>query len=571
LAQLDRLWARGLTNNSAPAQLGCLYNGAMKNRRASTFLRKTFVALAFVIFAGIFAVVFSVEQAAAITCGSLVSLKLPDTTISAAQSIPAGAYTAPDGQVFTNMPAFCRVAATLTPTSDSEIGIEVWMPASTWNGKFQGVGNGGFAGAIAYAALAPAVSLGYATASTDTGHTGSSTDGSFALGHPQKIIDFGYRSIHLMTVIGKQITSAFYGENPEHSYFTGCSTGGRQALMEAQRFANDYDGIVAGDPVAYYTHHHVGGNLWVVWQMFNDPASTVFTTEDRLLGNAVNAACDALDGVVDGVLNDPRRCHFNPRKLLCQGSQTPPSCLTAEQVEAVMNLWTGPDQMVHHPGYYPPFERGGEADGWPSSISPQPPPAPQTDNHAELGLSFLENFVFDDPDWDFRTFNWNSDPAYVDSKIVIPPQTLASVLNAIDPDLTRFRERGGRLIQYHGFSDPEVPPKTSINYFESVVNFQDRSFSGSSPERTQESYRLFMVPGMNHCKGGPGANVFDMLTPLVQWVEQDIAPRTVLATHYVNNTPAQGVAFTRPLCSFPQEAVYTGSGDTNDAANFVCK
>ena len=509
---------------------------------------------------------FAVDQAAAVTCESLASLTLPEATITAAQSIPAGTYTAPNGAVFTNMPAFCRVAATLTPTSDSDIGIEVWMPASSWNGKFEGVGNGGFAGAIEYSAMAPGVSLGYAIASTDTGHIGSSTDGSFALGHPQKIIDFGYRSIHLMTVISKQITAAFYGKSPQRSYFTGCSTGGRQALMEAQRFSNDYDGIVAGDPVAYLTHHHVGGSLWVVWQMFNNPASTVFTTEDTLLGNAVNAACDALDGVVDGVLNDPRRCHFDPERLLCKGSQTPPNCLTAEQVEAVRNLWTGPDQMVHQPDYYPPFERGGEADGWPSNISPQPPPAAQTDAHEEIGLPFFEYFVFDNPSWDFRTFNWNSDPAYVDNKVVVPGQTLASVLNSINPDLWPFWAQGGKLIQYHGFSDPNVPPETSVNYFESVVNFPDGSL-----ERTQEFYRLFMVPGMNHCKDGPGANVFDMLTPLVQWVEEGIAPESVIATHYVNNTPAQGVAFTRPLCSYPQEAEYKGSGNTNDAANFVCK
>ncbi len=519
---------------------------------------KTAVALVFAALAA--------RQAAAATCESLSSLKLPETTITAAQSIPPGSYTAPDGQVFTNMPAFCRVAATLTPTSDSDIGIEMWMPASIWNGKFEGVGNGGFAGAIDYSALAPAVQLGYATVSTDTGHVGSSYDGSFALGHPQKIIDFGYRSIHLMTLRGKQISAAFYGENAQHSYFDGCSTGGRQALMEAQRFSNDYDGIIAGDPVAYYTHHHVGGNLWVARQMFNHPDSTVFTTQDTLLGNAVNAACDVLDGVVDGVLNDPRLCHFDPAKLRCQASQKPPNCLTAEQVEAVRNIWTGPDQIVHRHDYYPPFERGGEADGWPFSISPQPPPAQQTDHHAEIGIPFFQYFVFDNPNWDFRSFNWVSGPAYVDNKVVVPGQTLASVLNSIDPDLSKFHAGGGKLIQYHGFSDPEVPPLTSINYFESVVNFP-----GESMQWTQEFYRLFMVPGMNHCKGGPGANVFDMLTPLVQWVEDDVAPSRIIATHYVNNNPTQGVQFTRPLCSYPQEAVYKGSGNTNDAANFVCK
>jgi feruloyl esterase len=514
---------------------------------------------------------FAVDQAAGATCESLASLKLPETTITAAQSIPAGTYTAPNGQVFTNMPAFCRVAATLTPTSDSDIRIEIWMPASIWNGNFEGVGNGGFAGSIAYTALAASVKLGYASVSTDTGHVGSTYDGSFALGHPQKIIDFGYRSVHLMTVRGKQILDAFYGENAQRSYFDGCSTGGRQALMEAQRFSSDYDGIIAGDPVAYYTHHHVGGNLWVVRQMFNNPASTVFTNEDTLLGNAVDAACDALDGVVDGVLNDPRLCHYNPEKLLCQGTQKPPHCLTAEQVEAVKNIWAGPDQIVQQHDYYPPFERGGEADGWPFSISPQPPPAQQTDHHAEIGIPFFQYFVFDNPSWDFRTFNWISDPAYVDNKVVVPGQTLASVLNSIDPDLGQFRARGGKLIQYHGFSDPEVPPLTSINYFESVVNFPDESFSNEPVQWTQEFYRLFMVPGMNHCSGGPGANVFDMLTPLVQWVENDSAPNRIIATHYVNNDPTQGVQFTRPLCSYPKEAVYKGSGNPNDAANFVCK
>jgi feruloyl esterase len=522
-------------------------------------LRRLCVALVFVTFA--------ISQAVAMTCESLASLQLSHTTITAAQSIPAGTYTAPNGEVFTNMPSFCRVAATLTPTSDSEIGIEVWMPSSTWNRRFEGVGNGGYAGSIPYSAIAPGVSLGYATVGTDTGHIGSSSyDASFALGHPEKIIDFGYRSIHLMTVVGKEILSAFYGEDPKRSYFTGCSTGGRQALMEAQRFSADYDGIVAGDPVAYYTHHHVGGNLWVVWQMFNNPASTVFTPQDTLLGNTVDSACDALDGV----LNDPRRCHFDPAALLCEGSQMPPNCLTAEQVEAVRNLWTGPDQMVQEHGFYPPFERGGEADGWPGTISPQPPPAAQTDDHARIGIPFFEYFVFDNPNWDFQTFNWMSGPAYVDNKVVIPGQTLASVLNAIDPDLGRFRARGGKLLQYHGFSDPEVPPMTSIEYFESVVNVPGGS-SQPTRDETQKFYRLFMVPGMNHCKGGPGANVFDMLTPLVHWVEQDLAPDRVLATHYANNDPNQGVAFTRPLCSYPQEAVYKGSGNINNAANFVCK
>jgi feruloyl esterase len=336
-------------------------------------------------------------------------------------------------------------------------------------------------------------------------------------------------------------------------------------LIEAQRYPADYDGILAGDPVAYYTHQHVGANLWVTWQIFKDPQSTVFTTQDTLLGNAVDKACDALDGVVDGVLNDPRICHFNPEKLLCKNGEQPPNCLTAKQVEAVKQIWSGPDQMVHRTAYYPAFERGGEADGWPFHISPEPPPAPQTDSHEILGVGFMRNFVYEDPDWDWRTFDWISGPTCVEQKVVVPGQTLATVLNAIDPDLSVFHGSGGKLIQYHGFSDPEVPPLTSINYFESVV-----SYDGGSLDGTQEFYRLFMVPGMNHCSGGPGANVFDMLTPLVEWVEDGAGPKRVIATHYVNNDPADGVAFTRPLCSYPKEAVYKG-GDQNRAANFECE
>jgi feruloyl esterase len=504
-------------------------------------------------------------QGAAATCESLAFLKLPDATITVAESIPAGTYRAPDGEVFHNMPAFCRVVATLAPTSDSDIGIEVWMPASTWNNRFEGVGNGGFAGSINYTDLASGVMDGFATVSTDTGHTGTPTDGSWALGHPEKIIDFGYRSVHLMTVIGKQIASVFYSEDARYSYFTGCSTGGRQALMEAQRFTADYDGIVAGDPVAHYTHHHVGGNLWVVRQMFDRSANTVFTTQDTLLGNAVDKACDALDGVIDGVLNDPRKCHFDPSTLLCQPGQMPPQCLTADQVGSVKHIWSGPADLLQQARYYPAFERGGEADGWPYTISPEPPPAPQTDDHEQIGIPFFRYFVFEDPNWDWRTFNWLTDPAYVENKVVVPGQTLSTVLNAIDPDLGCFRSHKSKLIQYHGFSDPEVPPLTSIEYFESVVNFP-----GNSLNETQMYYRLFMVPGMNHCQGGPGANVFDMLTPLEQWVENGIPPKRIPATHYVNNDPSQGVAFTRPLCSYPQEAVFTG-GNPDEASNFVCQ
>jgi len=531
---------------------------------SKTHKRFEWGAVAFVVAA------FAVGQAAAVTCESLASLTLPQTTITVAQSITTGTFTPPGSKTaLTGLPAFCRVAATLTPTSDSLINMEVWMPESGWNGRFEGVGNGGFSGTIVYSAMAPVLPLGYAVASTDTGST---SDGTFALGHPQKIIDYGYRGIHLMTVRGKQILAAFYGRNPKYSYFNGCSNGGREAGMEAQRFPDDYDGIVQGDPALWMTHHEVGAHLWIAAQMFGsnagalvDTAGTVYTDQLTALGNAVNAACDAKDGVVDGVLNDPRKCHYDPEKLLCTGTQTPQSCLTAAQVQTVKNIWRGPDEMLHRPGYYPPIERGGELLGWPGWNSPVRGGTP-TDTHASLGLPFFKYFIFDNPAWDFETFNWKSGPAYVENKVVVPGQTIPQVLNAMNPDLRQFREKRGKLIHYHGSSDPDIPTQVSINYFEDVLKF-----NGGSREWTQDFYRFFLVPGMNHCSGGPGANVFDMLTPLVEWVENGIAPKSILATHYVNNVATQGVAFTRPLCPYPEEAVYKGKGSNTDAANFVCK
>ena len=284
------------------------------------------------------------------------------------------------------MPAFCRVAATLTPTSDSDIGIEVWMPAWLGMENSRVWETAVLQDDPLQCDCALEFLLGYATVGTDTGHVGSSSDGSFAFGHPEKIIDFGYRSIHLMTVIGKQISSAFYGEDPKHSYFTGCSTGGRQALMEAQRFSNDYDGIVAGDPVAYYTHHHVGGNLWVVWQMFNNPASTVFTTQDTLLGNAVNAACDALDGVVDGVLNDPRRCHFDPGRFCAKDRKCLRAALQESRSKQSGICGLALIRRCSSGAIIRPLRVAAKPTAGQQRISPEPPPEPQTDDHAQIGF-----------------------------------------------------------------------------------------------------------------------------------------------------------------------------------------
>jgi hypothetical protein len=494
--------------------------------------------------------------AAAATCDGVKAMKLDGGTITSAEAVtppltikgqmyfPSTTVTAP----------FCRVKATLTPTPDSDIKVEVWLPpAEAWNGKFEGVGNGGLGGPISYVAMTPGLMRGYAVAATDTGHDGSAPAGSFALGHPEKVIDYGYRSTHLMGLAGKAVAAAYYGRAAKYAYFQGCSQGGQEAMMEAERFPADYDGIVAGDPDLHQTRHEVGAHLWVLTTLYAKPGSAIPPAKATLIGNVVNRACDALDGVTDGVLEDPRRCTFDPGVLQCKGADAP-DCLTQEQADAVRKLWAGPASAAGV-GYYPGFERGGEATLWPNWMAGS---GPETSGHAFLGLPFFKYFLFKDPNWDFRSFDYKSGPAEADRQF-------AAVLNADDPDLTAFRDRGGKLIHYHGFSDPDIPPGVSIKYRESV----EKKLGGSRAD-IDKFYRLFMVPGMGHCAGGPGPNMFDMLPPIEDWVEKGMAPARIVATKYADDKPDHVKLRTRPLCPYPTVARYGGSGGTDDAANFTC-
>jgi feruloyl esterase len=498
-------------------------------------------------------------MAAASTCESLASLSLAQTTITLAESHAAGPFTPPGASTPLQLPAFCRVAGVVAPA----VRFEVWLPTpSAWNRKFQGVGNGGLAGTISYGAMAAALARNYATASTDTGHQVTNPDGIWALSHPELIVDFAYRATHEMTVKGKAIAAAYYGEPASLSYFVGCSKGGQQALMEAQRFPDDYDGIIAGDPANFWTHHYLGGHLWPSLAILRDTTGAHYIGPSKLpaLAAAVNAQCDALDGVTDGVLTDPRRCHFDPQALLCPGVETD-ACLTAPQIEALQEIYAGPGSDIY-PGLLPGGETG--PGGWSAWITGA---TPGKSLHLTLGIPFFKYFIFDDPNWDFHTLNFTSDVTFTDQKLVLG-QPMAKVINAVDPDLGDFRELGGKLIHYHGFSDPDITPLNSINYFESVVGTlgHGRKRKGNGLRETQEFYRLFMVPGMQHCAGGPGADHFDMLTALEKWVEEGVAPRRILASHVVSNV----TTFTRPLCPYPQQAVYSGSGSTDDAASFAC-
>jgi feruloyl esterase len=486
------------------------------------------------------------------TCESLASVELPGTTITLAQAVAAGDFMPPGRTLggtpapavaFKDLPAFCRIAATLKPTSDSDIKIEVWLPASGWNGKFQAVGNGGWAGVISYGAMAEALHDGYATSSTDTGHVGGS--GSFALGHPEKLIDFGYRSEHEMTVKSKAIIEAFYGNPARMSYWNGCSTGGRQGLKEAQRFPGDYDGIIAGAPANPRTHLAFG-TMWIAHANLKDPASYIPPTKYPAIHQAVLNACDALDGLKDGLITDPTRCHFDPQVIACKGADTSAdnsTCLTAPQIETVNKILSPSRNPRTGEEIFPGLEPGAEL-GWATLAGPQPFSA-ITDH--------FKYVVFQDPNWDWKTLNFDSDVALADK---IDNETI----NATDANLKPFFERKGKLLLYHGFADQNVAPQSTINYYKRVVD----TLGGEG--KTADSIRLFMAPGMAHCGGGQGPNTFGMMSAITDWRENGHAPERIVASHLTSGK----VDRTRPLCAYPQVAKYQGSGSIDAVENFVC-
>jgi feruloyl esterase len=514
----------------------------------------------------------SAVRAAQQSCESLAQLALPDTKITLAQTVPAGAFVQPavpspvpsTPPSYKDVPAFCRVAAEISPTPDSVIKIEVWMPSTGWNGKYQGQGNGGFAGAIGYPSLGAALKRGYATAGTDTGHVGF--DAAWALGHPQKVIDFGYRGLHEMTLKAKAIIDAFYGARPQRSYFASCSDGGREALMEAQRFPEDYDGILAGAPANYWTHL-MSAFMYVNQATMLDPASFIPPAKLPAIAAAVLAACDAQDGVADGILNDPRQCHFDPATLLCKEADSN-HCLTAPQVTALQKIYAGPHDPAGHslfPGFLPGAEEG--RGGWSLWITGAEP------GRSALyffGTQYFGNMVYEQTGWDYKTFN------------LVPAMKLADAhtalaLNATDPNLQPFRARGGKLILFHGWNDAAIPAPNTIAYYRSVMAALGARATGSF-------VRFYLVPGMQHCGGGPGPNSFgqgantppydpehNIYSALERWVEQGVAPAQITATKYLDDAnPTKGVKMTRPLCPYPEVARYKGQGDTNDVANFVC-
>ena len=459
---------------------------------------------------------------------------LPNATVTAAHWYPAGEFTS--GRTFP-VPAFCRVMVTARPTTDSDIKVEVWLP-DAWNGKLLGTDNGGFSGAINYAALAGAIAKGYAAVSTDTGHVGDQLD--FGIGHPEKIVDWAYRSVHEMTTIAKIVVERANGRAPARSYFSGCSTGGQQALSEAQRYPTDYDGIVAGDP-GNNRINLIYGFLWS-WLATHDTDGAAILPGAKLpaLTKAAVAACDKNDGLDDGLIGDPRTCRFDPSVLACNGDETD-ACLTQRQIDAAKKVYAGAKTKNGQP-LYPGWAPGSEA-GWGTYI---------TNPKEPVRIGLFRGWVFQNPSWDPRSFDWEKDVATVNAKYPF--------LNAMGTDYRAFQSRGGKLIMYTGLADPVTSPLDTFAYYETVA----KAMGGM--DSTRSFYRFFPAPGMGHCGGGAGPNTFDALAALDTWVETGTAPDSIPASHATNRR----VDRTRPLCAYPAVAQYKGAGSIDDAANFSC-
>ncbi|HJN94710.1 MAG TPA: tannase/feruloyl esterase family alpha/beta hydrolase [Gammaproteobacteria bacterium] len=473
------------------------------------------------------------------TCQDLIALDLPNVKITLTEVVGAGEFSEARGN-FTDLPEFCRVAATLTPSSDSDIKMELWLPTRDWNGKYLAVGNAAFTGNVRHAALALPLSGGYATGSTDTGHLGNTA--SFGLGHPEKVIDFGWRSVHELNVTSKQLIDAYYNEGLRYSYFTGCSAGGRQAMKEAQRFPDDFDGIVAGAPGADWTGR-AAASLRIATYLQTNESAQLSAADRELVYSAAVASCDADDGVVDGLIGKPAQCDFDPSVLQC-GSGSSASCLTSEQVNTVKMIYSSPANPATGraiTGLLPGSEIGWTDLGW-------------TNSARATGLDQYRYLVYGDEDWTIDRFNFSSDISRAE-------QADSDTLNALDPDLSEFFDNGGKLISYHGWSDPQISPANATQYYQSVVD------TFGSRDVIHDSYRLFMVPGMGHCAGGPGPNSFDSLSALENWVERGQAPDSIIAVHRNNGE----VDRSRPLCPYPEVASYTGSGSSDEAASFECR
>jgi feruloyl esterase len=489
---------------------------------------------------------------ASTNCESLKTLSTPQTTVMSADVVPAGVFVPPPPPPGApapppprgNAPAaaarqaapepipqHCRVKLTLKPTPDSNIYSELWMPTDNWNGKLLVVGNGGFAGSIqGYGDMQVALRLGYATAATDTGHNAADgPNGMFALGHPEKIVDFAYRALHDTTVESKRLIKSMYDRNAQYSYYKGCSTGGRQAIMAATRFPDDYDGIIGGALANRHIHMHTAGSARQI-VLARNPDMAISPEKAQMVTEAVMNKCDTLH---EGFLNNPQQCTFDVSSLLCKGAESN-ECLTQPQLKAVEMFYGG---LKNSKGE---IIFAGQVLGNPLT--------PQRSNQTVNVIDTVRIWAFQNKDYDWHSFDLDRDMPIIDKKI--------GFVDATDPDLKKFRGHGGKLLLYAGWADTTITPKNTVEYYQSVVKKMGAN-------ETKDFTELFMVPGMGHCRGGNGPDTFDTIGTLEKWREKGVTPATIAATN-------RNSGLSRPLCPYPQYAKYKGTGDLKDAANWSC-
>jgi len=492
------------------------------------------------------------QAPAPLNCEALLSLKIDRTTLSRTETVAAGAFKSPAAPLpgppedFSKLPAFCRVVGSIHPAADSDIRFELWLPVEGWNGKFMQTGNGAAAGSIFYGSMIEPLTRGYAVANTDAGHQWAGGDFAWAVGHPERIIDYAYRAVHEQTITGKAITSASYGRAPTKSYFVGCSTGGRQGLKEAQRYPDDYDAIIAGAPANNWAPLM---SLSILIERNLTGAEGLSVVKLPILKEAALAQCDAIDGVTDRVITEPGKCTFDPATIGCRDNGTK-QCLSASEVAAAQRIYRGVVSRTGKtlmPGTGPASEPL-----WAAYASPQ----------FHIGTSYFRNVVVHDPNWEPASFD-------VDTDLPRAEKADAGAADAMDPDLRKFTTHGGKLIVYHGTTDGLIPYGNSVSYYESVT-------AKLGAKKTAQSVRLYLVPGMDHCWGGEGAFVIDWLSALENWAEKGDPPGALHSLHppFVPGPPglppSPSKPFTRPACPYPQVARYEGTGDTAAAENFVC-
>ena len=473
-------------------------------------------------------------------CGDLLSLSLADTEISSATPIAANGA----------IPAHCRVVGVSHGEPGSSVTVEVRMP-DLWNGKLLMSTRQGFMGAVApitNPTISTALARGYTTLTTDGGHISASViDASFGLDNRPAEIDFGYRGTHLARVFAQAVTEAYYSSGPVHAYYNGCSSSGRYGIQSAEHYPGDFDGIIAGSPVVDMSGTMIDNN-WIGQAL---AAAPLPQAKLPIVWNAVLAACDGIDGLVDGLIDDPRHCHFDVSSLVCANGDGP-DCVTAPQAATLQKIYGGAFNTAGTQ-LFPGFAFGGELpdpvgrQGWDFYITATSPLAVQ------LQDQYLRYLAFDpdDPNFDWHTFDFDFDPPRM--------ANTHAILDPVQDDLNAFADAGGKMIIYQGWGDISESPYRTLQYYLGLRRHQGR-------RAVEDFARLFMAPGMYHCGGGTGPNTFDALTALERWVEQGSAPSSIIAT----KTSGPGTNRSRPLCPFPQHAVYQGTGSIDAAANFAC-